>query len=117
MEAQLGCDDSDASTAELYGWINRALPAAELDSFVDRLARRIAGFPSESVAAAKSAILQRASIGGPVPEGEAESIADLTISMGLIGLPPAGERLARFIELGGQTVEGEKRLGAIIGDL
>ncbi|MEU4294812.1 hypothetical protein AB0E63_41875 [Kribbella sp. NPDC026596] len=28
-----------------YGWINRALPADELDDFVRTLAHRIAGFP------------------------------------------------------------------------
>jgi hypothetical protein len=28
-----------------YGWINRALPDAELDAFVARLARRVASFP------------------------------------------------------------------------
>jgi enoyl-CoA hydratase/carnithine racemase len=30
-----------ADTAERYGWINRAIPDAELDDFVDRFARRI----------------------------------------------------------------------------
>jgi enoyl-CoA hydratase/carnithine racemase len=38
MEAILGADDFDASTAERYGWINRALPDSELDAFVSRLA-------------------------------------------------------------------------------
>jgi len=34
----LGCDDFDAELAERYGWINRALPPAEIGPFVDRLA-------------------------------------------------------------------------------
>jgi enoyl-CoA hydratase/carnithine racemase len=38
LEVILGCDVFDAETAERYGWINRALPAEELDGFVDRLA-------------------------------------------------------------------------------
>jgi len=33
MEAILGADDFDAEVAERYGWINRALPDAELDAF------------------------------------------------------------------------------------
>ena len=45
MEAILGADDFGAEQAERYGWINRALPDAELDAFVARLARRIASFP------------------------------------------------------------------------
>jgi hypothetical protein len=34
--------------AERYGWINRALPDADLDAFVARLARRIASFPADA---------------------------------------------------------------------
>ena len=57
LEVILGGEDFDADTAERYGWINRALPAAELDPFVDRLAARIASFPAPAVAAAKAAVL------------------------------------------------------------
>jgi enoyl-CoA hydratase/carnithine racemase len=53
MEAILGADDFDAETAERYGWINRALPDADLDAFVARLARRIASFPADAVRSAK----------------------------------------------------------------
>ena len=48
LEMVLGCDDVDAVTAERWGYLNRALPPDELDPFVDRLARRIASFPSEA---------------------------------------------------------------------
>jgi enoyl-CoA hydratase/carnithine racemase len=53
MEAILGADDFDAGQAERYGWINRALPDADLDAFVARLARRIASFPADAVRSAK----------------------------------------------------------------
>ena len=36
LEVMLSADDYDADLAERYGWINRALPAAELDEFVQR---------------------------------------------------------------------------------
>jgi len=39
MEAILGADDFGAEQAERYGWINQALPDADLDAFVARLAR------------------------------------------------------------------------------
>ena len=39
MEAILGADDFDADRAERYGWINRALPDADLDAFVDAARR------------------------------------------------------------------------------
>ncbi len=56
MEAILGADDFTAEQAERYGWINRALPDAEPDAFVTRLARRIASFPAGAVRSAKRAI-------------------------------------------------------------
>ena len=49
MEVILGAADVDAEVAERYGWVNRALPDAELDAFVARLARRIASFPADAV--------------------------------------------------------------------
>jgi enoyl-CoA hydratase/carnithine racemase len=66
LEAVLGADDVDAGTAERWGWVNRALPAADLWPFVDRLAARIAGFPAVAVAAAKAAVDLAE---GPLPDG------------------------------------------------
>ena len=56
LEVVLGCDDLDGATAERWGYVNRALPDAELRPFVDHLARRIASFPPEAVARAKTAV-------------------------------------------------------------
>ncbi|MES2257259.1 MAG: enoyl-CoA hydratase/isomerase family protein [Pseudomonadota bacterium] len=58
LEVCLGCHDFDADTAERYGWINRALPDAELQPFVDALARRVASFPASGVAHVKEVIDQ-----------------------------------------------------------
>jgi len=49
LEIVLGGDDFDATTAAAYGWVNRALPRAELRPFVDRLAARIASYPRDAV--------------------------------------------------------------------
>jgi hypothetical protein len=56
MEALLGAADFDADEAERYGWINRALPDAELDDFVTGLASRIASFPVEALRATKQVL-------------------------------------------------------------
>jgi enoyl-CoA hydratase/carnithine racemase len=56
MEVLLGAADFDADEAERYGWINRALPDAELDDFVAGLARRIALFPADAVRATKQVL-------------------------------------------------------------
>jgi enoyl-CoA hydratase/carnithine racemase len=57
LEIVLGGNDFDGETAERYGYVNRALPDAELDGFVDMLARRIASFDRRPIAA-KSLINQ-----------------------------------------------------------
>jgi enoyl-CoA hydratase/carnithine racemase len=49
LEVLLSADDYDDDLAERYGWINRAMPAAELPEFVASLARRIASFPQQAL--------------------------------------------------------------------
>src|SRR5246127_2075573 len=58
LEIILGANDFDGDTAERYGYVNRALPEAELDGFVDTLARRIASFDRRAIAAAKNLVNQ-----------------------------------------------------------
>jgi enoyl-CoA hydratase/carnithine racemase len=53
LEIALSADDFDAEIAERYGWVNRALDDDSLDSFVDALAKRLASFHRETLAAAK----------------------------------------------------------------
>jgi len=47
LEVMLSAQDYDADLAERYGWINRALPAAELEDFVRSLALRRPHLSSE----------------------------------------------------------------------
>jgi hypothetical protein len=56
MEVILGAADFDAHQAERYGWVNQALPDAELDEFVASLARRIASFPADAVRSTKGVL-------------------------------------------------------------
>src|SRR5579872_2637851 len=53
LEVLLGADDIPGDVAELYGYVNRALPDAELDGFVDELAMRIASFDKKAIADTK----------------------------------------------------------------
>ncbi|MFE9259189.1 enoyl-CoA hydratase/isomerase family protein [Streptomyces sp. NPDC006879] len=59
LEIVLGSEDFDATTAERYGWVNRALPDAELDTFVDGFASRIARFDQNALSTAKDIINRR----------------------------------------------------------
>lgn len=106
-EIILGGDDFSAEEAERYGWINRALPPAELPVFVDRLARRIARFPSLALQEAKRTI---------------QAVADAAIEQDLLTEQRAFDRLMgdprservprmeRFLARGVQTREGEPHL-------
>src|ERR1700751_3474764 len=53
LEIVLSANDFDGDTAERYGYVNRSLPDAELDGFVDALARRIGSFDQRALVAAK----------------------------------------------------------------
>src|ERR1051325_4697505 len=56
LEVMLSAQDYDADLAERYGWINRALPGAELNDFVKSIAQRIAPFPAMGHAAVKQRV-------------------------------------------------------------
>ncbi|WP_326841135.1 enoyl-CoA hydratase/isomerase family protein [Streptomyces sp. NBC_01558] len=111
IEAIVSADDFDADTAERYGWINRALPDAELDGFVERLATRIAGFPPEGVRAAKRAVndLTLASA--------AHVRSDAVTFQSLIARPESRERLDHLAGRGLQSPgELERDLGKAVAD-
>jgi enoyl-CoA hydratase/carnithine racemase len=104
LEAILGATLFEAELAERYGWINRALPAAELDQFVETLARRIAALPSGVVAAAKAAV--QAGL-APLAQGLATENA---LMGGLFQLPATIARTRQALAAGAQTREGERDL-------
>lgn len=111
LEIVLGCDEFDAETAARYGWVNRALPPDELRPFVDRLARRIATFPADAIAAAKAAV--DAALPSPEPGLLAEAHAFNTALV----TDEAQTRMRRFLDRGGQTPDVEKALADAVGDL
>lgn len=111
MEIVLGGDDIDGGTLERWGWLNRVLPAEELTPFVDRLAARIASFPPEAVARAKASVLAA----GPDPtEG---LIEEAFLFQETLRYPSSQQRMQAFLERGGQTREGELRVGALGAEL
>ena len=58
LEILLGADDFPAGLAERYGYVNRAVPDAELEGFVDAFARRIASFDKPAIAETKAFVDQ-----------------------------------------------------------
>lgn len=66
LEIILSARDFDADEAEKYGTINRALNADDIGPYVEKLARRIAKFPGESINACKQAVIE--SIDKPIED-------------------------------------------------
>ena len=107
LEIILGSDDIDAETAERWGYLNRAFAPGEIDAFVDNLAHRIAAFPPGAVALAKQAVL---SAEGDVRTGLLE---EAYLFQRTMATPEAKRNMRAFMALGGQTREGELRVGAL----
>ncbi|MEX2983978.1 enoyl-CoA hydratase/isomerase family protein [Streptomyces sp. C36] len=109
LEVVLGADLYDAETAERYGWVNRAVPAGELDDIVDRLAHNIAALPEGVIAAAKRAI---------VPDDLAEGLLREHDAWAGQVVRPAAERLIRGgLAHGAQTRDGERDLEGLLREL
>lgn len=111
LEVILGHDDVDADLAERYGWVNRTLDESSIDALVDRLASRIASRPLWLLADIKRAAdaqlpsFQR----GLELERDANRVA--------LAAPESRALIADFLERGGQTESGERRLAELIGEL
>jgi enoyl-CoA hydratase/carnithine racemase len=112
LEIVLGASDFDAATAERYGWINRALPDADLDAFVAHFAQRLASFDKVALGAAKQTLNRRG-----LPEAE-----DLQASQALFyrafTWPGTGPRLKALVARGiGTRGDLEMRFGDFLPTL
>jgi enoyl-CoA hydratase/carnithine racemase len=109
MEVVLGSEDIDAATAESWGWVNRVVADPLAHSVA--LARRIASFPPNAVREAKASVLRN-------DTGVEDAL--LAESGGfnrLLGDPRARTAMENFLARGGQTKEGELRLGELAVEL
>ncbi|MEM7060177.1 MAG: enoyl-CoA hydratase/isomerase family protein [Pseudomonadota bacterium] len=111
LELILGCDDLDAETAEAWGYLNRAFEADEIGPFVDNLARRIASFPKQAVDLAKRSVDAASK---PLADGLTDEAFLFQV---LLASPEAKHNMAKFLEIGGQTREGEARMGELCAEL
>lgn len=112
LEIIMGSEDFDADTAEKYGWVNRALPDAELDAFVDNLARRVASFESRPLELAKKLVNARAGV-----PSEAERWSSNQAFIGTTTWPETQKRIADLMAQGLQKPgDFELRLGTHVGN-
>src|SRR3954469_19607783 len=110
LEVLLGADDIRGADAERLGYVNRALPDAELDDFVDALATRIASFDKWAIANTKR-LVNEASLPPDV-----EIRAGWDACMASVKRPAAQENIKALLERGLQTPgDAENRLGFHLG--
>ena len=112
LEVLLSADDIDGDLAQLYGYVNRSLPDAELDGFVDALATRIASFDKRAIIDIKRLVNA-----GSLP-ADVEIGAGWDACINSIARPVAQERIKRLIERGfHKPGDVENRLGYYVGQL
>ena len=107
MEIVLGADDLDAQTAERWGYLNRIYGPDEIDGKVAGVAARIASFPMEAVRLAKASV-NASDL--PVQQGLQE---EAYLFARLLRTDSAQANMTRFMEIGGQTREGELQVAEL----
>jgi enoyl-CoA hydratase/carnithine racemase len=106
VEIILSADDFDATTAEAYGMINRAIKDTELDAYVEAFALRIASFDKQVLKAVKG-LLNRTGI----PDGDEFAASNRTF-LESATWPGAQARRTKLSKLGyGQRTEFELNFG------
>jgi enoyl-CoA hydratase/carnithine racemase len=112
LEVLLGADDVRGDLAELYGYVNRALPDAELDAFVNALAERIASFDKQALAETKRLV----NVASLPPDRDIAPEWDAFIAA--LGRPAAQARIKQLMERGFHRAgDVETRLGYHVGQL
>jgi enoyl-CoA hydratase/carnithine racemase len=112
LEVLLGSEDIEGDLAQAYGYVNRSLPDAELDGFVDALASRIASFDKWAIANTKR-LVNAASLPPDV-----EIKAGWDACMASIARPAAQDRVKTLFEQGfHKPGDAEDRLGFYLGQL
>ena len=111
LEVLLNSEDIRGEQAEAYGYVNRALPDAQLDAYVEALATRIAGFDKWAIANTKR--LVNTSL---PPDVELGAGWDACIAS--LGRPAAQDGIKALMVRGfHKPGDAENRLGYYLGQI
>ncbi|WP_441237702.1 enoyl-CoA hydratase/isomerase family protein [Bradyrhizobium sp. 930_D9_N1_4] len=112
LEVLLGADDIHGDLAERYGYVNRSLPDAELDGFVEALAMRIASFDKQAIAETKRLV----DVASLPPDDEIKPEWDAFLAA--LGRPAAQTRIKALMARGFHRAgDVENRLGFHVGQI
>jgi enoyl-CoA hydratase/carnithine racemase len=111
LEVLLSSEDIRADQAEAYGYVNRALPDADLDAFVEALATRISRFDKWAIANTKRLVNTNLP-----PDVELAAGWDACIAS--LGRPASQASIKALMERGFHKAgDVENRLGYHVGQL
>ena len=109
MEVMLCGVDMDSEAAERWGYLNRAFEPGQVGPYVEWLAQRIASFPVEAVRLTKQAINSSEK---EISEGLKD---EAYLFQCLVRTEGAKRNMPKFMEIGGQTRDGELRIAELSG--
>jgi len=113
LEIVCSSEDFDADLGEKYGFVNRSIPDADLDGFVDALARRMSRFEKRALETGKKMVNDRA--GTP---SEATLWTSNHILQGVDLWPEAQNAFGKMQESGlGKVGDFELNFAERLGDL
>ena len=111
LEVLLSSEDIRADQAEAYGYVNRSLPDADLDAFVEALATRISRFDKWAIANTKRLVNTN------LPP-DVELGAGWDVCLASLGRPASQARIKALMERGfHKPGDVENRLGYHVGQL
>ena len=110
LEVILSSDDVPGELAELYGYVNRSLPDADLDGFVGALATRIASFDKQTIMDTKRLV----NVASLPPDIEIESGWNACVAS--MARPATQQRIKTMIGRGfSKPGDAENHLGGFEG--
>jgi enoyl-CoA hydratase/carnithine racemase len=112
LEIVCSADDFDADIGERYGFINRSIPDAELDAFVDALAERMGRFEKRALETGKKMVNGRAGV-----PSEGDLWTSNHILQGVDLWPEAEKAFTKMLDAGlGQVGDFELNFAERLGD-
>jgi enoyl-CoA hydratase/carnithine racemase len=113
LEIVCSADDFDADIGERYGFINRSIPDAELDAFVDALAERMGRFEKRALETGKKMVNGRAGV-----PSEGDLWTSNHILQGVDLWPEAEKAFTKMLDAGlGQVGDFELNFAERLADL
>jgi enoyl-CoA hydratase/carnithine racemase len=113
LEIVCSADDFDADIGERYGFVNRSIPDAELDAFVDALVERMGRFEKRALETGKKMVNGRAGV-----PSEGDLWTSNHILQGVDLWPEAEKAFTKMLDAGlGKVGEFELNFAERLGDL